>query len=132
MRDRLIELLKNLPCTSKTHPKVVDRSKQIIMEILAEEIADYLLADGWIRPPCKVGDKVYKVWYTKCHNSEEYPDSYVCSGCYDVCDIRKEITEVVVPNLRFIVENFMSGYTNTVYYLTREEAEKALKGGVQG
>lgn len=118
MRDRLIEDIKN---SLKRH---IGKSCW-----LAKNIADDLIADGWIRPPCKVGDKVYKVWYTKCHNSEEYPDSYACSGCYDVCDIRQEITEVVVPNLRFIVENFMSGYTNTVYYLTREEAEKALKGG---
>ena len=97
----------------------------------AEVIADYLLANGIIIPPVKVGDKVYKVWYGKCHNGETVPDSWSCSGCYDVCDIKKEITEVVVPNLKFIVETFMSGYTNDVYFLSREEAEAKLKGGVQ-
>ena len=116
MRDRLIELIE---------------SARYWGSGTSAEIADKILADGWMRPPCKVGDVVYKVWYSKCHNGETYPDSWSCSGCYDECDMKKEITEIVVPNLRFIVENFMGGYTNDVYFLTREEALKALKGGAE-
>ena len=48
MRDRLIEILK-VPI----YPKIgVDP---------AEVVADYLLANGVIVPPCKVGDTVYEV-----------------------------------------------------------------------
>ena len=97
----------------------------------AETIADYLLANGIIVPTCKVGDVVYKVWYGKCHQGESFPDSWNCSGCTDKCDIKKEITKFIVPSLSFIVENFMSGYTNDVYFLTEEEAEQALKGGAE-
>lgn len=95
-----------------------------------EMLADYLLANGVIVPPCKVGDKIYKLWYTPCHNGETHPDSWGCVGCYDKCDIKKTITKITIPNMKFIVENFMSGY-NTVYFISEEEAEAALKGGVE-
>lgn len=80
----------------------------------------------WVHLPCKVGDTIYKLWYGPCHLGETYPDSYGCDGCYDECDIKKVITEYKVPNLRFIIDELMNG--SCVYYLTREEAEKALEG----
>ena len=60
MRDRLIKLLNQkqkygtIPIVSQMDDRVC-----AYKEIKNEEIADCLLADGWIRPPCKVGDKVY-------------------------------------------------------------------------
>ncbi len=44
-RDRLVEVLKNMPPESFT----------------AENIADYLLENGVIMPPCKLGDTIYEV-----------------------------------------------------------------------
>lgn len=120
MRERLISLIKD------SLFKHIDKSC-----LLAENIADDLLADGWIRPPCKVGDKIYKVWYAECHNGSTFPDSFECDGCVDECDIKKVITEVNAPSLEFIISNFMGGFKNDVYYLTREEAERALKGGAE-
>ena len=79
----------------------------------------------WVHLPCKVGDTIYKLWYAPCHLGETYPDSYGCDGCYDECDIKKVITEYKVPSLRFIIDELMNG--SCVYYLTREEAEKALE-----
>lgn len=79
----------------------------------------------WVHLPCKVGDTIYKLWHTPCHNGETYPDSYGCEGCYDECDIKKTITEYKVPSLRFIIDELMND--SCVYYLTREEAEKALE-----
>lgn len=79
-----------------------------------------------VRLPCKVGDTVYKLWYAPCRNGETYPDGAGCDGCFDKCDIHKEITEFTVPNVNFIWVNFvMKG--NTTYYLTRSEAQAALK-----
>lgn len=74
--------------------------------------------------PCAVGDIVYKVWYAPCHNGETFPDGIGCDGCFDECDIHKEIFEVTVPSIEFIFNNIMK--KNTIYFLTREEAEKAL------
>ena len=44
MRDRLIELIRKI-----VHP------------YFAKEIADAILADGWIIPPCQVGDVVWLI-----------------------------------------------------------------------
>lgn len=62
MRDRLIEMMKMYPCMSTADMDIVDKSKQIFIEIIAEDLADYLLANGVIVPPCKVGDKMYKIF----------------------------------------------------------------------
>lgn len=113
-RDRLIEILQDT-----LHEWECDVSIKTLTEI-----AEHLIENGVIVLPCKVGDTIYKLWYTSCHLGETYPDSYGCDGCYDECDIKKVITEYKVPSLRFIVDELMNG--SCVYYLTREEAEKAL------
>lgn len=86
----------------------------------------FLNKDGsYIKLPCKVGDTVYKVWYKPCHNGEEYPDSYSCCGCEDECDLKKDIFEFVVPDLDWILRH-MKFFGKTVWFITKEEAEKAL------
>ena len=44
-RDRLYDIIKNMPPEVRTE----------------EEVTDYLLDNGIIAPPCKVGDKVYLI-----------------------------------------------------------------------
>lgn len=51
MRDRLIELLED--CGRSQMPMVAG------LELWADAIADYLLENGVIVPPCRVGDTVY-------------------------------------------------------------------------
>ena len=53
-RERLIELLCSAPLGSKTFEQQYYKST-------ITKIADYLLANGVIVPPCKFGDTVYKV-----------------------------------------------------------------------
>lgn len=79
-----------------------------------------------VQLPCAVGDTIYKLWYTECHIGETYPDSYSCSGCEDECDMKREISEFVVPSIQWIVKT-MDNFNKTVYFLTREQAEQALK-----
>ena len=58
-RDRLIELLDELEAICHV-PIKVDSDGCGSYDIEGSEyIADHILADGWIRPPCKVGDTVY-------------------------------------------------------------------------
>lgn len=48
MRDRLVEILKNFADgTYTSNGKIVEGTK-------VDDIADLIIADGWIRPPCKV------------------------------------------------------------------------------
>ena len=66
MRDRLIELVKQrLPYGVSVGAKFEQR--------FCEKVADYLLANGVIVPPCKIGDKVYYL-ANECDNCYEQDD----------------------------------------------------------
>lgn len=98
MRDRLIELVK------KSLIKHIDKTC-----MLAENITDDLLANGVIVPPKVIGEKVW----------------YVCDG-----QVQFTLIEGVEPALRLL--GFPRPITRweigTLIFLTREEAERALKG----
>jgi len=106
MRDRLIELLKDT-VSNATKPGS-----------FFGYVADYLLENGVVVPPCKVGDTLYAV-----------------------TAITQEIVEVVVTEIR-VSEHRITIATDhgTVHkkslwktvFLTREEAEAAMKGGAEG
>lgn len=113
-RERLIEVLSNIDYACDNGSNLQDR---------IEFIADYLLANGVIVPPCKVGDTVYEI----CERRR--------SGKW-----QKAIVERVVHGIEIGIDKILTarcGTTTYVYlsrlgetvFLTREEAEKALKGG---
>ena len=97
-RDRLIELL-------------VDSSRYI-EEQRGEVIADYLLANGVIVPPCKVGDKLYYIpfgstitqWEIR---SMEITQDDIVFHCGRIFFLNQDIGKTV--------------------FLTKEEAEARLK-----
>ena len=111
MRERLIELIKN-----------ADNDKNLWWYDLydlthegsgcAGYFADYLLANGVIVLPCKVGDDIYRVgkgeiWEWQIAMAYIHPDETVY-----VDDSENEFTEKDIGKTVF---------------LTKEEAEKALK-----
>jgi hypothetical protein len=103
MRDRLIELL-DWDCGW--------------VEARASEVADYLLANGVIVPPCKVGDTV---WYETYKNNGSD-----CIGIQphtvDKVDVRIICgAESIIPTEINLCE------MGKTVFLTREEAEKALE-----
>ena len=104
MRDRLIELLDI----------IIQPGEKTL-----GDIADHLLANGVIVSPCKVGDIVFVLvnWcdYTNCHFEG-------CAGCGHCND--KGVVE------RQFNYSHLAQIGKTVF-LTREEAERALKGGEQ-
>ena len=65
-KEKLIELIDDFIDTVDV--------KHWYSEELDEHLADYLLADGWIRLPCKVGDTVFCVHYVCDKNANEYLD----------------------------------------------------------
>jgi hypothetical protein len=110
MRERLIEIL-----SKPIFPKVgVD---------LSEVVADYLLDNGVIVPPCKVGDKThlllervrggYDILESKCVRIFENENGKWYSMYIDAVDIGN--------SLEFHEEDF-----GKTVFLSREEAEKAL------
>ena len=105
MRDRLIELLKQKACHYVLCDNECGGCKNVEMyDDSIESIADHLLANGVIVQPCKVGDTVYWIF-------EPPFDDFA----------GKEIVEDEFCWAMF--EDF-----GKTVFLTREEAEQALKG----
>lgn len=125
MRDRLIELLDNAFVKCDDNYGMPNSS----------QVADYLLDNGVIVPPCKVGDKVYLIL-------KKTRFGYILAKPKlveaDIISIR------LYTNKRFIwcaeyeeigydysihkeVKSFKLSDIGTTAFLTREEAEKALE-----
>ena len=78
----------------------------------AEEMADHLIKNGVILPPCKVGDKVYELT-----TSEEVE--------------QRKVKDIIYDNegFRLRLEPYFSYeyYLNETVFLTHSEAAQALK-----
>ena len=119
-RERLIEILKLGSCPS---PYLCDENcKYANLERCYEErTADLLLEHGVVMLPCKVGDRLYEVTGRK------------TVSVYKVKAIRVELFSLFIE--WDIAEGFvwqsLSGINaddiGKTVFLTREEAEKALK-----
>ena len=110
MRDRLVELI------AKSGLVLVDGGIHPDTHLVQEALADYLLAEGVIVPPCKVGDTVYRVARHK--------------GVWQV--LPREVVSIThrLDHLyRLVWEIFSTEYDRLgkTVFLTREEAEKALE-----
>ena len=104
MRERLIELIQNAVGGCARH--------------WAEIIADSLLENGVIVPPCKVGDKMY-------FDGKYFADRFageIMERSVDVVLTEAWATFRGEVDLSFDFEDF-----GKTVFLTREEAEKALK-----
>ena len=101
----------------------------------AEYVADRLLEDGIIVPPCKVGDTVWINWERTKSKIETHPAKVYALRF----DTKKNNMRICVEG-KFKIASYDGSYThhyngtfawNSVgktVFLTREEAEKALKG----
>ena len=112
-RERLVELIIEGIRTYHTDSK----------QYLRDSIADYLLANGVIVPPCKVGQTVY----------------CVVDGIAKVMEGRVRAIWILEDGSQKL-DTLIKGYFPQRYtpedfgktvFLTKEEAEKAV-GGVQG
>ena len=111
-RDRLIEIIGDKPFSSEY--------ENYNSWEWAEHFADYLLSNGVIVPPCKVGDWVYVVSQGQGFNTRWN----VYEG--KVVDIHLDRHN----NLSIRVENgekFFGYYKSWFIHKTKEEAEKALE-----
>ena len=116
-RNQLIELLCQAPLGFKTFENQYYKST-------ISKIADYLIANGIIVLPCKVGDKVYIV---KSRTSDD-------KNLYIIEDVVKRIvfdksedTGFIHSRIEFFNTSSISDWLFQNIFLTREEAEKALE-----
>lgn len=115
MRDRLIELLTET--FNYTKGVCIDFDEAV------EINADHLLASGVIVPPCKVGDTVYAVSNHKVYKTN------VFSMVAETED--EKWVYILKCNIFDGISMFKKFLFGKTVFLTREEAERALKGGVE-
>ena len=125
MRDSLIELLENV------HYAQNDAPYQHISHI--EELADYLLANGVIVAPCKVGDKVWFV-ERRFHYKLKTFKEYVCEGYVKAIKISMKPMKITIeypiaddPKGRCKGADWSATSIGKTVFLTKEEADKALR-----
>ena len=108
MRDRLIELIKG--------------SSQYICDdaALIERIADHLLANGVIVPPCRVGDTLWII-NSYANSRLEIINRMVEPIEVESVAISKDGIEIETAEAIYFSEHF-----GETIFLTKEEAKKAL------
>lgn len=123
-RDRLIEMIKQANTLYLDYLESINQKGLIDTESRAEYIADYLLANGVVVPPCKIGDTLYYPWsYDGISGITILEVScikiYVQGRCLVFyTDVESDMP---MPNC-FTIEDF-----GKTVFLTREEAEKFLE-----
>ena len=114
MRDRLIALLGDFPIFHST-------MKERWMPEAVERLADHLIANGVIVPPVKVGDNLYDV--------TEFIEGRDCPEVYELQDNVLYVEKTKGGNILFSYDGVYIDHDaiGKTVFLTREEAEKALK-----
>lgn len=127
MRERLIELL------NKKYDHFCDQCGVNKDSYYVDNLADYILADGWIRLPCKVGDVCYPLNASETSLTCEekisritISEKNIIIGYYEHWDYYKECRKT--DTWRLPLRTRILGKT---VFLSREDAEKALKGGAE-
>lgn len=127
--ERLVDLLKEAKSITKniTLYSTID---EIIDTSYDDLVADYLLKNGVIVLPCKIGDNVYEI--TKdcfnCSYLKDYSDTYICErnpdrNLFDV-DYEKDCKYKIS---KIVFTYSLVPYIGRHVFLTKEEAERALK-----
>ena len=112
-RDRLIELIGNLPFSSEYEK--YNSSEWV------ERFADYLLANGVIVPPCYIGQEI---WYL----CEHYDGSVeIKKGKISMLQQKADKSWKFRFSVNSSVWDFKIDDIGVRYFLTREEAERKLK-----
>lgn len=113
-KDRLIELIRGAKKNTKGANCDLEREHLF---------ADYLIENGVIVPPCKLGSEIYML-VTRHTKSFTFDNGKM---------IRRENQHTIVNKTTFTKSNFfkvIEQFGKTVF-LTKEEAEQKLKGGFE-
>lgn len=115
MRDRLIELLRDT--FNYTKGVCIDFDEAV------EINADHLLANGVVVPPCYIGQDIW-------HITKHYDGRVeIGKGKISMLQQKADKSWKVRITVKSVVWDFTPSEIGTRYFLTREEAEQALKGG---
>lgn len=107
MRNRLVELLKEASY-------YLDEQ-----DVVCNRVADHLIANGVIVPPCKMGDKIYML-VTRKTTRFDFPNGKMKK----VISHHTFIKETTLTKSNFF--NVIESFGKTVF-LTKDQAEQKLK-----
>ena len=131
-RERLIELIRNAPKTDTVYGDI--RLKDPVPTL--QTIADHLLSNGVIVPPCKVGDIVYAEgwWWRDGKDIVAYQITNITITQNKKGEWTKKYRAMRFENEKTvdIQLNFSFEEIGKTVFLTKEEAEKALKERSEG
>ena len=131
MHNRLIEILKNFADgTYTSNGKIVEGTK-------VDDIADLIIADGWIRPPCKVRQTVYsqKGCFFLPYGKDINPKEVIPCEVIAIKETKKGKYFLLKPllietfGMRSSNEWFPFSAIGKTVFASREEAEAKLKEG---
>ena len=101
-------------------------------EVDAAELADHLLANGVIVPPCKVGDTVYMPWEWNGTKGVAILEVIRIVDDYFNKDSPYVITDLFSDDMDFLIAYNNGSFAfmdfGKIVFLTKSEAEKALAG----
>ena len=109
MRDRLIEIITEVENTD-----VFLHSGTYFTEMETKVLADHLLDNGVVVPPCKVGDRV---WAIRDYKGHKHAQEGIVSEMFFTRDME----------LMIVVKSIARGLWGKTVFLSREEAERALE-----
>lgn len=115
-KDRLVELLDEC-CKNEL-------GTQFYKSVLGR-IADRILADGWMRPPVKIGQELWDIHYNKPRKWEVVYIGYNGKEWHINIHWWKDRHNFKTLSITY-------PFIGKEWYLTKEEAEAKLKEGVQG
>lgn len=111
-----------------------DRLTKMLIEghteyLYYDQIADYLLENGVIVPPCKVGQEVYtnyamQGWYFR-DSDKPYSAKIVFIGLNNSEEMGGGFFNIAYENRGYMMQFKFSELGKTVFF-TKEQAEKAL------
>ena len=127
MRDRLIELIaEGRELCEQIQCEECTRSCKGLNDCIAKVQADHLLKNGVIAPPCKVGDTVY--WLNFYNHLMLYRDKYYEAEVVRIVVTRFGVSCVIRVRGKHATYEIPDVEFGKNVFLTREEAERALKG----
>lgn len=122
MRDRLIELIEqgDKSFANKYEGKVMSH-----LDELYGFLADYLLANGVIVPPCYIGQEIW-------HNTKHYDGRIETrKGKVSMLQQKADKSWKIRITVRSSVWDFSPDEIGVRYFFSKEDAENALKGGAE-
>ena len=115
-RERLVELLDKLGENKVTFP----------IDSFNSALADYLLANGVIVPPCKVGQSF---WHIEEYAHQLLPDRYPTAKVVCKSKVEKIFIEKYGNSFGDTRKSFSFHDIGKTVFLAKEEAEAKLKKG---